>query len=204
MNRKKHWDEIYTSRQTDEVSWYQREPKVSLDLIGLTKIGPHARIIDVGGGASSLVDEFLKRGFKNLTVLDISPVALAHTKQRLEQKAAHVGWIEANITEVAFSDKFDLWHDRAVFHFLTGDEDRQKYIRNLNSALSLGGHLILASFASDGPPKCSGLEVERYEPETLRAEVGNSFELVKSVKEVHITPAKKDQRFIYCLFKKVV
>jgi SAM-dependent methyltransferase len=203
-NFKIHWDEIYSSRQPEAVSWYQREPRISLELIQLAGTLTDGKIIDVGGGASTLVDELLKRSFKNLTVLDISPAALAHVKKRLGRKSTLVNWIEADITDVAFPEKFNLWHDRAVFHFLTGKKDRLKYIENLTKALAPGGHVIIATFAPEGPLKCSGLDVRRYEQNELKRELGKGFDLVKMVNETHLTPGNIEQRFVYCLFKKII
>jgi 2-polyprenyl-3-methyl-5-hydroxy-6-metoxy-1,4-benzoquinol methylase len=203
FNRKKHWETVYDQKKPVEVSWYQVEPTVSLEFIASTKIDNAAKIIDVGGGASLLVDKLLDKGFQDLTVLDISSKAIHHAWQRLGRRAENVSWIEADVTEFESSVQYDLWHDRAVFHFLTEAEDRTKYVRRLEDTVKPGGHVVIAAFAIDGHQKCSGLEVERYSPEKMGNELGDSFELVNSVSEVHITPWNKEQKFIYCYFKKI-
>jgi len=203
FDRKSHWENIYTNKTPAEVSWYQLEPVVSLGLIASTGISRTGKIIDVGGGASVLVDKLQDLGFLNLTVLDISSKALDYAKKRLGNSAGAVKWIEADITEFESLGKYDLWHDRAVFHFLTDKNDRKKYVQNMNKALNPGGHVIIAAFSLDGPLKCSGLDVERYSPEKMSIELGNSFEFVKSVDEAHMTPGGKEQKFTYCYFRKV-
>lgn len=202
-DRKNHWEDVYTKKTPKEVSWYQIEPSVSLELIKATGINQTSKIIDVGGGASVLVDKLLEKGFQDLTVLDISSKPLQLAKERLGKLAAQVSWIEADVTEFDPPQKYDLWHDRAVFHFLTDPNDRKKYVQNMEKALNSGGHVIIATFAIDGPLKCSGLDVERYSDEKLKNELGGSFELMKSIKEAHVTPWGSKQNFIYCCFKKV-
>jgi 2-polyprenyl-3-methyl-5-hydroxy-6-metoxy-1,4-benzoquinol methylase len=203
FDRKSHWENIYTAKTPAEVSWYQLEPTVSLVLIASTGISHAGKIIDVGGGASVLVDKLLDQGFGDLTVLDISLKALDYAKKRLGNRARAVKWIESDITEFESSEKYDLWHDRAVFHFLTDEEDRRKYVQNLKKAVNAGGHVIIAAFSIDGPLKCSGLDVERYSPEKMNNTLGNSFELIKSVDEKHLTPGGKEQKFTYCYFRKI-
>lgn len=203
FDRKNHWEDVYTKKTPAEVSWYQIEPAVSLELIALTEISHASKIIDVGGGASVFVDKLLDQGFKNLTVLDVSSKALGYAKKRLGNRAQAVQWIEADVTEFESPEKYGLWHDRAVFHFLTDEDDRKKYVRNLNKVLSPGGHVIIAAFCIAGPPKCSGLNVERYSLEKLKNELGNHFELVKSIDEVHITPFNTEQKFTYYYFRKL-
>ena len=203
FDRKSHWESVYINKTPAEVSWYQLEPVVSIELITSTGISRAGRIIDVGGGASVLVDKLLDKGFQDLTVLDVSSKALDYAKKRLGNRAGVVKWVEADITEFESSEKYDLWHDRAVFHFLTDAEDRKKYVQNMNKALNSGGHVIIAAFSIDGQLKCSGLDIERYSPEKMNNEFGNSFEFVKSVDEGHITPGGKEQKFTYCYFRKV-
>ncbi|MCX5823150.1 MAG: class I SAM-dependent methyltransferase [Deltaproteobacteria bacterium] len=203
FDRKSHWENVYTEKTPSEVSWYQLEPAVSLELIVSTGISRAGKIIDVGGGASVLVDKLLDQGFQDLTVLDVSSKALDYAKERLGNRAGAVKWIEADITKFESSKKYDLWHDRAVFHFLTDEDDRKKYVQNMNKALNPGGHVIIAAFSIDGPLKCSGLDVERYSPEKMNNELGNSFELVKSEDEGHMTPGGKEQKFTYSYFRKV-
>jgi 2-polyprenyl-3-methyl-5-hydroxy-6-metoxy-1,4-benzoquinol methylase len=204
FNRKKHWENVYGQKKPVEVSWYQVEPTVSLKFIASTEIDYAAKIIDVGGGASVLVDKLLDQGFQNLTVLDISSKAIRYAQERLGGRAENVSWIEADVTEFESSIQYDLWHDRAVFHFLTDAEDRTKYVRRLEDAVKSGGHVIIAAFAIDGPHKCSGLDIERYNPEKMQNELGDSFELVYSDTELHITPWNIEQKFIYSYFKKIV
>lgn len=201
-DRKKHWEKVYGKKTPEEVGWYQIEPKISLELIASTGVSQTAKIVDVGGGASVLVDKLLNHGFKGVTVIDISSKALAHAKKRLGSRAESVKWIEADITELELPERYELWHDRAVFHFLTDAEDRKKYVQNMDRSLNAGGHAIIATFSLEGPRKCSGLKVERYSPEKMKDELGESFEFIKSVDEVHVTPSNTEQMFTCYLFKK--
>jgi len=202
FDRKKHWQHIYNEKTPLDVSWYQEEPALSLELIHRTGVLKEEPIIDVGGGASVLVDYLCKEGFTNLAVLDISGNALFSAKKRLGDSAGRIAWYEADITEFIPPHQFSLWHDRAVFHFLTDKPDREKYVEVLNLALRPGGHLIIAAFAIGGPEKCSGLEIVQYDSTKLREELGEGFELVEERNEVHITPANKKQEFVYFRFKK--
>ena len=202
FDRKKHWQHIYNEKTPLDVSWYQEEPALSLELIHRTGVLKEEPIIDVGGGASVLVDYLCKEGFTNLAVLDISGNALFSAKNRLGDSAGRIAWYEADITEFIPPHQFSLWHDRAVFHFLTDKPDREKYVEVLNLALRPGGHLIIAAFAIGGPEKCSGLEIVQYDSTKLREEIGEGFELVEERNEVHITPANKKQEFVYFRFKK--
>ena len=202
MDRKTHWEHIYTSKAAHEVSWYQPSAKLSLAMIAATGGGKDARIIDVGGGASVLVDELLDRGFTRVTVLDLSAAALRRSRERLGARAKDVTWIEADITAGTLSGPFDMWHDRAVFHFLTDPMDRQRYLETAHRAIPAGGHLIIAAFSLEGPPKCSGLDVVRYSPETLQQEVGPTFALIETRQETHTTPWNTQQAFLYTRFIK--
>lgn len=204
MERKQHWESVYAMKTPTEVSWYQTHAAKSLEFIRRTGVDTSARIIDVGGGASTLVDDLLADGFRNLTILDVSSAALEAPRQRLGARAAQeVEWIEADITQAVLPrHHFDLWHDRAVFHFLVDAEDRRRYVSAANEALKPGGHIIVATFAPDGPLRCSGLEVVRYSPEELHAEFGDAFELIESHEESHRTPFDTTQKFTYCLFRK--
>lgn len=177
---------------------------MSLELIKRTGSITSARIIDVGGGASTLVDDLFAEGFDQLTVLDISSAALKAAMDRLGRRSStKVTWVEADITQAVLPHHFyDVWHDRAVFHFLTDEEDRHCYISAARQALKPGGYIIIATFAADGPLKCSGLEIVRYSPEKLQAEFGESFELLESFEEKHQTPFDTTQNFIYCTFRK--
>jgi 2-polyprenyl-3-methyl-5-hydroxy-6-metoxy-1,4-benzoquinol methylase len=200
---KEHWEKVYQTKQPKEVSWFQTDPAISLDLIALTGISHKQRVIDVGGGASVLVDKLLDAGFEDLTVLDISSAALDYAKKRLGNRCENIVWIESDVTEFESARKYDLWHDRAVFHFLTDPEDRRKYVEVMNKSINPGGHVIIAAFALEGPLKCSGLDVERYSPEKMENEIGESFELIKSVNEIHRTPWSVEQKFTYCYFRKI-
>lgn len=204
MNRKQHWEDVYSTKAHDQVSWYRDHLQNSLQLILNTGVGKNAAIIDVGGGSSTLVDDLLFNAFVDVSVLDISGIAIEKSKKRLGPQAEKVNWLEADITEVVLQkDHFDVWHDRAVFHFLTNAEDRRKYVRVVMSSLKVGGHIIVASFGPDGPEKCSGLDVVRYDPETMHDEFGEQFKLIDSVRETHETPFGTTQEFIYCYCRKV-
>lgn len=199
MQEKQHWERVYTSKPTADVSWYQEHAEQSLQLIQATGISPDASIIDVGGGASTLVDDLLDHGYSSITVLDLSAAALAAAKRRLDARAEAVCWVEANIIKVALPrHAFDVWHDRAVFHFLTSEADRTAYVAAVLRAVKPGGHVIVATFAEDGPSQCSGLPVMRYSPTQLHAEFGASFALLKQEREEHHTPFGTTQKFIYC------
>jgi len=199
MSDKKHWESIYETRQVRQVSWFQEHAALSVQFIRDTGVAADAHILDVGAGASVLVDDLLNEGYRKLSVLDISAAALHAAQARLGRDAARVNWIEADITRLELPEaSVDVWHDRAVFHFLTDPKDRQRYVQTVLHAVKPGGHVIVATFAEDGPLKCSGLEIVRYRPDTLHREFGAGFELMKSAKEVHHTPAGADQNFVYC------
>lgn len=195
-----YWDDVYAAKGPAEVSWYQATPAASLSLIRASSAAPATKIIDIGGGASVLADHLLAEGFSDITVLDISANAIARAQQRLGADAARIHWIVASITNWQPETQYGIWHDRAVFHFLTNPADRDTYRQALTCALLPGGSAIIATFAPDGPERCSGLPIERYSPESLAAELGRDFTLVESVTEDHRTPAGAVQRFIYCRF----
>lgn len=203
MDRKQHWEQIYTTKEPDAVSWFQEHADQSLRLIRNTGLGKNAAIIDVGGGASRLVDDLAAEGYTDLTVLDLSAAALAVAKQRLGRLADAVRWVEGDVTQAEFPvNRFDIWHDRAVFHFLTDPADRHAYVERVMRSVRPGGHVIVATFAEDGPEKCSGLPVMKYKPETLHAEFGDAFLLVEHEKEAHHTPVGAVQQFVYCYCRK--
>lgn len=202
MNRKTHWDNIYRDKSPLEVSWYQKEPALSLQLIDHSGVSNEAAIIDIGGGASLLVDRLIQRGFSHLAVLDISSIALNHARERLGPIAQQVEWFESDITTFEAPHPFDLWHDRAVFHFLTKLADRKRYVTVLKQTLKPGGHLILAAFAIGGPTKCSGLDVVQYDARKLLQELGQGFTLAEQLSETHITPSNQEQLFAYFRFIK--
>ena len=203
MNKQEHWENVYQKKVRNEVSWFREHLDTSLRMITNTGVGKDAAIIDVGGGNSNLVDDLLEHGFVDISVLDISANAINGSKERLGMKATEVDWIVADITSVELpKDHFDVWHDRAVFHFLTGVEDRHKYVELVMRSLKRGGHIIVASFSLEGPNKCSGLDVMRYSPETMHGEFGNAFRLVESIGETHNTPFGTTQDFVYCHCRK--
>lgn len=201
-DRAEHWENVYATRDAHEVSWYQVQPDVSLRLIAGLGLRPDDAVIDVGGGASCLVDHLLATGYADLSVLDISSAALDAVKRRLGSRAADVRWLAGDITQLSLPGSYRLWHDRAVFHFLVEPADRRAYVERLRAALPVGGHAIIATFAEDGPQRCSNLPVRRYGQEQLAAELGPGFALVESAREIHITPAQGEQKFIYCCFRR--
>ena len=199
MNKKTHWETVYETKSDQQVSWFREHLDNSLQMILQTKVGKEAAIIDVGGGSSTLADDLLDNGFADVSVLDISAKALEKSRARLGEKAAQIEWIEADITQVSLPENhYDVWHDRAVFHFLTSAEDRRKYVELVMRSLKVGGHIIVASFGENGPMKCSGLDVVRYNPDSMHSEFGRNFKLVKSITETHETPFQTTQEFIYC------
>jgi len=203
MDRREHWEQVYSSKPSDRLGWYKPRLQTSLDWITALAPDPGEPIIDVGGGASTLVDDLLDRGYTDITVLDLAGPALDRIKTRLGERRSAVTWLCGDITEIELEENaFQLWHDRAVFHFLTEGEDRKEYINVLNQALMLNGHLIIATFGLDAPPKCSGLPVVRYEPETLHNELGDNFILAETFFEDHVTPSGVRQKFIFCRFIK--
>jgi len=199
MDRKAHWENVYGTKAPDAVSWYRPHLETSLALVERAAAEHSAEIIDVGGGASTLVDDLLARGYKNLTVLDISQAALDVARKRLGSAGAGVQWLAGDVTEVALpAQAYDVWHDRAVFHFLTAAEQRAAYVRQVLYAMKRGGHVIVSTFGPEGPVKCSGLDVMRYDAEALHAEFGARFRLVESSKELHQTPFGTTQQFLSC------
>jgi ubiquinone/menaquinone biosynthesis C-methylase UbiE len=203
MDTKVHWEKIYSAKAPDAVSWYQPHAELSLRLIRDTGIGHSAPIIDVGGGTSTLVDDLLGAGYTDVTVLDLSASALAEARRRLAATADCVRWIEGDVTELSLPrDGFELWHDRAVFHFLTTPEARAAYVASVRRSVKPGGHVIVATFAEDGPTQCSGLPVVRYGADALHAEFGEPFTLLRHEKETHHTPFGAVQQFVYCYCRK--
>jgi 2-polyprenyl-3-methyl-5-hydroxy-6-metoxy-1,4-benzoquinol methylase len=197
QQNRQHWEKIWSAADPREVTWYQDSPKVSLGLIEATGIGHEARILDVGCGASTLVDGLFDRGFENISMLDLSGSALSHAKARIGDRAEHVTWMIGNVTTFRQEEPIDLWHDRAVLHFLVEESDRKRYAQALSDSLAPNGHVIIATFALDGPKKCSGLEVLRYGPREITGLLGESFQLLELVHETHLSPGKIEQRFTY-------
>ena len=203
MQPREHWEHIYSTKSPDSVSWFQEHAVESQRLIREAGVPLTASIIDVGGGASTLVDDLLAGGYSDVTVLDLSATALAAARRRLGPRADRVHWIEASVLDAPLqAGAYDVWHDRAVFHFLTSPEERQAYVRAVLRAVKPGGHVIVATFAEDGPTRCSGLPVVRYSADALHAEFGPAFSLVRHEKEEHRTPSGSVQKFIYCYCRK--
>jgi SAM-dependent methyltransferase len=201
MTTRQHWERVYESKAPSEVSWFQEHASLSLTMIERTGMPLSAAILDVGAGASTLVDDLLARGRSNVTVLDVSGIALSTARRRLGDRATEVVWLEGDVLEVPLPG-VDLWHDRAVFHFLTEPADRSAYVARLTGALRPGGRAIIATFAEDGPTRCSGLPVKRYSPDLLAAELGPAFRLVDSEREEHVTPFGTVQAFTYGGFER--
>jgi SAM-dependent methyltransferase len=198
MTAERHWERLYATRDVSGASWYQQHARQSLAMIEAVAGAP-SRIIDVGGGASTLVDALLARGWRNLTVLDISATALDIARTRLGDEAGHVKWLQADITRIGLPQaKFDVWHDRGAFHFLTDRARRAAYVAQLRRAVRPGGHAIIGAYGLDGPRYCSGLPVMRFTAETLHAELGDAFELADYVEERHRTPGGSTRTFVYC------
>jgi hypothetical protein len=202
IDRKMHWEGVYRDRPPEETSWHQDNPQASLRLIESSGAAIGDPLIDIGGGASRLVDNLLARGFPDVTVLDISGRALEEARVRLGPEASRARWIEADVTAFEPERSYRLWHDRAAFHFLTDPADRRRYRAALSAGLEVGGSLVIAAFAPDGPPRCSGLEVVRYDAASLASELGSGFVLEEESRELHRTPQGKEQRFGFYRFRR--
>jgi len=200
MDARSHWENVYATKAPDRVSWYRPHLETSLELIEKVAPARSAHIIDVGGGESTLVDDLLARGYQNVSVLDVSSAAIHFTKKRLGLRADSVQWIVGDIATADLpSNAYDVWHDRAVFHFLTTPDQRAAYLRQVGKTVRSGGHVLVSTFGPEGPTRCSGLEVVRYDAESLHAEFGVRFQLLESLKELHETPFGTTQQFLYCL-----
>jgi len=200
VNPKAHWEHIWTTHRPDEVSWFESEAGLSLELIEQIAPDRESAIIDIGGGAATLVDGLLDAGYCRTTVLDLSAAALERTQHRLAERARMVAWREADLLSAELpADAFDVWHDRAVFHFLTDAADRARYVSQAKHSLRRGGYALVATFAEDGPARCSGLEVARYSANALHGEFGRDFRVVASQRQMHHTPWGTEQAFTYCL-----
>ena len=198
-DRREHWDRVYKTKQPTEVSWYRPHLDTSLALIEQAAPDRAAALIDVGGGESTLVDDLLARGYRDVTVLDLSQTALEVTRERLGERAASVQWVCGDATQVALSEaRYDVWHDRAVFHFLTDPRARAAYVRQVARGVRPGGHVIVGAFGPGGPTQCSGLDVVRYDADALHGEFGVRFELLRHLEEVHRTPLGREQEFVWC------
>ncbi len=202
MDRHEHWEAIHTTKATDAVSWYEVDPALSLELI--ESVSPdRGSVIDVGGGQSFLVDKLLDAGFQRVAVLDIASAALEATRQRLGTCADQVEWLHADITEVSDLGKFDVWHDRAVLHFLTEEADRKAYVEMLSNTLPVGGHFVVGAFGVGGPGKCSGLTIRQYDVRIMAETLGPNFELQRWLDHSHRTPSGSDQKFFFGIFRRV-
>lgn len=202
MNIKEHWENIYSTKSPNEVSWTQDNPQTSIDLIENCRLPTSSKIIDIGGGESKQVDKLLDLGYNNLSVLDISQTALEKTQKRLGDKSYKVKWIVTDITEFQTSEKYDIWHDRAVFHFLTKSEDIDKYVNLVINNIRSGGFLILGTFSTNGPLKCSGLEITQYDENKMKALFDSNFDLIECFNINHQTPFDSIQNFIFCRFQR--
>lgn len=200
-SRRAHWENVYSTKSEDAVSWFQESAALSLELMVSLAVTPRFAVIDIGGGTSRLVDDLVGRGFDQVTVLDLSDSALAAAKARLGEPAARVEWVIADVTSWEPSQSYDVWHDRAAFHFLTDAADRKAYVERLRRSLRPGGHAIISTFALDGPERCSGLPVMRYDAESLRETLGGGFELVDNRRHEHTTPWGAVQRFQFSVFR---
>lgn len=198
--RKAHWETVYETKNPDEVSWTQEVPKTSLEFIRSFGLDKKAKIIDIGGGDSKLVDFLIAEGFENISVLDISSAAIDKAKKRLGHKAEKVNWIVSDITEFNPNETYDVWHDRATFHFLITKPEIEKYLKTARKSVS--GYLTIGTFSENGPKKCSGLDIKQYSEETLTAELNNGFKKLRCITEDHITPFETTQNFLFCSFKK--
>ena len=200
-SRQAHWEGVYTTKRENEVSWFQDNPAPSLELIAAVGATRATAIIDIGGGASRLVDGLLAKGFRALTMLDLSGAALKAAKSRLGAQSENVNWIVADATLWEPTDVYDIWHDRAAFHFLTEENDRVAYVERMKKGLRAGGHAIVATFAPDGPERCSGLRVMRYDAETLGQTLGQEFDLIETRRHSHTTPWGSTQSFQFSVFR---
>lgn len=198
---REHWEHIYTTKVSNEVSWYQEDPQTSVALIVSTNLGENAHIIDVGGGDSRLADKLLDRGFKYITLLDISSGALEKSKKRLGTRAGMVKWVVSDIREFETDERYDIWHDRATLHFLTAEKDINKYVDSVRRFLKPHGYLIISTFSTKGPKKCSGLDIQQYSEDSMK-KLFSDFDHIKSFEEKHVTPWEADQIFIFSMFRK--
>jgi 2-polyprenyl-3-methyl-5-hydroxy-6-metoxy-1,4-benzoquinol methylase len=202
VDRSAHWEGVYATKGAANVSWFQENPAISIELIRQTHASSGSAIIDVGGGASRLVDALLRDGYRAITVLDLSATALELAKERIGPSSAAVDWIVADVTTWKPVRQYEVWHDRAAFHFLTDPDDRRAYLDCLQSAVAPGGQVIIGTFALDGPEKCSGLPVQRYDSKSLAEQLGASFELVETRSEMHRTPWNSNQAFQFSRFRR--
>ena len=202
LSRKNHWEKVYKKKKTEEVSWYQLNPKTSVELILSLNPDKEDSIIDIGGGDSLLADNLIEFGFTRIFVLDISSGALEKSRNRLQKNREYLNWLHSDITDFKTDLKFHIWHDRATFHFLTDSKDIKKYVEAAEENIKPNGYMILSTFSMSGPNKCSGLDVKQYSEESIKRSFHNGFDLVKSLDEVHTTPSNVKQNFIYCILQR--
>ncbi len=202
INSKEHWENVFAQKQENEVSWFQEYPKTSIAFLELFHLPLHANIIDIGGGDSHFIDALIEKGYQSIFLLDISANAIERAKKRLGEKAKHVTFIVSDITEFQPIVKFDFWHDRAAFHFLTNEEQISKYVSIAEDAINKKGYLILGTFSDEGPKKCSGLEIQQYTEASMSARFEVAFNRIKCIRENHITPFNTTQNFLFCSFQK--
>jgi trans-aconitate methyltransferase len=202
MGKKDHWETIYSQKAEADLSWHQDDPSVSIELMQRAGLHPDTSVIDIGAGTSRVVDRLLSLGLRDITVLDLSDSAISASRSRLGDRGSHVQWVVADVTTWDAARVFDIWHDRAVFHFLVDPVDRASYVERLSDSLAIGGHAVIATFALDGPEKCSGLDVQRYSPDTLSETLGDGFAPVSHRFHLHHTPSGRPQSFQYSLFQK--
>jgi SAM-dependent methyltransferase len=203
MSRREHWEQVYSSKPPERLGWYKPRLQTSLEWITALGLEPDAPIIDIGGGASTLIDDLLDLGYSALTVLDLAAPALELIKARLGERGDAVAWLCGDITDIELpQDGYALWHDRAVFHFLTESKDRERYLKNLRKALRPGGYLVIGVFAPEAPPRCSGLPVQRYDLDLIQETLGDNFLLQRHRKEMHVTPGGVEQMYLYCGFRR--
>ena len=201
-DRRAHWEQVYTTKPAERLGWYRPRLQTSLEWISALGMDRGAPVIDVGGGASTLVDDLLDQGYTDITVLDLAEPALDLIKARLGERSTAVTWLSGDITEVELPENaYELWHDRAVYHFLTEPGDRERYRENLCRALRPGGHVVIGTFSPEAPPRCSGLPVQRYDLEHLQESLGSEFRLQRHKKELHVTPGGVEQMYLYCGFR---
>lgn len=202
MEIKQHWENLYDTKPEAELSWFQPYPATSMELIQLFNLPLKANIIDIGGGDSHFVDALLDKGYRNIYVLDISANAIERAKQRLGDRASTVTWIVSDVTAFEPPVQFDLWHDRAAFHFLTREDKIGRYISIAENAIRKDGYLILGTFSENGPKKCSGLEIKQYSEASMSAQFEIAFDRIKCIQEDHVTPSNKVQQFLFCSFRR--
>jgi len=199
---KEHWEKVFATKKENEVSWYQPYPETSVTLLEYCHLPADANVIDAGGGNSRFIDALIQKGYKNIYLLDISSNAIGHTKERLRTDADRVNWVESDVTEYKPHVQFDLWHDRASFHFLTTEERIRKYVSIVEKAVRWNGYLVIGTFSDEGPKKCSGLDVKQYSESALTEIFKDKYKPVKILRDNHRTPSGSNQNFLFCCFQK--